>query len=107
MTYIENRQPHEGYIMLSNKKGKMIEGLEKAHLEAVREAWHSAKAGMKVCMVSVYECGWETLLGPYHDVMIKFVEKGLIYHRVEDSMKSELQLTADDLNNVLITMEMI
>lgn len=93
--------------MLSNKKRNKIDELELAHLEAVREAWHSAKAGLKVCMVSVYECGWDTLLGKYYHVMIKYVEKGLIYHRVEDSMKSELQLTADDLENVLITMEMI
>lgn len=93
--------------MLSNKKGKMIEGLELAHLEAVREAWHSAKAGLKVCMVSVYECGWDTLLGQYYDVMIKYVENGLIYRRVEESLKPELQLNADDLENVLITMEMI
>ncbi len=93
--------------MLSNKQRNKIDELELAHLEAVREAWHSAKAGLKVCMVSVYECGWDTLLGKYYDVMIKYVEKGLIYHRVEDSMDSELQLTADDLDNVLITMEMI
>lgn len=107
MLHIETRQSHEGYRMLSNKKSKMMDGLELAHLEAVREAWRSAKAGMKVCMVSVYECGWDTLLGQYYGVMIKYVEKGLIYHRVEDSMKPELQLTADDLDNVLITMEMI
>lgn len=93
--------------MLSNKKSKMINGLELSHLEAVREAWHSAKAGMKVCMVSVYECGWDTILGQYHEVMIKYVEKGLIYHRVEDSMKPELQLVAEDLDNVLLTMDMI
>lgn len=93
--------------MLSNKKRNKIDELELAHLEAVREAWHSAKAGLKVCMVSVYECGWDTLLGKYYGVMIKYVEKGLIYHRVEDSMEPELQLTADDLDNVLITMEMI
>lgn len=92
---------------MSNKKSKMIDGLELSHLEAVREAWHSAKAGLKVCMVSVYECDWETLLGQYYEVMIPYVEKGLIYHRVEDSMKPELQLIADDLDNVLVTMEMI
>lgn len=93
--------------MLSNKKRNKIDELELAHLEAVREAWHSAKAGLKVCMVSVYECGWDTLLGKYYGVMIKYVEKGLIYQRVEDSMNPELQLNADDLDNVLITMEMI
>lgn len=93
--------------MLLNKKRNKMDELELAHLEAVREAWHSAKAGVKVCMVSVYECDWETLLGKYFDVMIRYVESGLIYHRVEDSMKPELQLVADDLDNVLITMEMI
>lgn len=93
--------------MLSNNKSKMIEGLELEHLEAVRDAWRAAKMGMKVCMVSVYECGWDTLLGQYHDVMIKYVEKGLIYHRVEDTMKPELQLTTSDLDNVLVPMEMI
>lgn len=93
-------------MLLNNKSNKMGE-LELSHLEAVREAWHSAKAGMKVCMVSVYECGWETLFGGYYDVMIKYVEKGLIYHRVEDSIKPELQLVVEDLDNVFIPMEMI
>jgi len=58
-------------------------------------------------MVYVYEWGWDTLLGQYYDVMIKYVENGLIYRRVEESLKPELQLNADDLENVLITMEMI
>lgn len=93
--------------MLSNKKCNKMDEMESAHLDAVREAWHSAKAGLKVCMVSVYECGWETLFGKYYDVMIQYVEKGLIYNRVEDSMKPELQLITNDLDNVLIPMEMI
>lgn len=93
--------------MLLNKKRNKMDELELAHLEAVREAWHSAKAGLKVCMVSVYECGWDTLLGQYCGVMIKYVEKGLIYHRVEDSIKPELQLVAEDLDNVLLPMDML
>lgn len=93
--------------MLSNKKRNKIDELELAHLEAVREAWHSAKAGLKVCMVSVYECGWDTLLGKYYGVMIKYVENGLIYHRVTDSVKPELKLRNEDLSSVFIPMEMI
>lgn len=93
--------------MLSNKSRNKIDELELAHLEAVREAWHSAKAGLKVCMVSVYECGWDTLLGKYYDVMIKYVENGLIYHRVEDSMNPDLKLKVEDFDNVLLEMRMI
>lgn len=93
--------------MLSNKDRNKIDDLELAHLEAVREAWRSAKAGLKVCMVSVYQCGWDTLFGKYHDVMIPFVHSGLIYLRVEDTVDPDLQLNAGDLENVLITMEMI
>lgn len=93
--------------MLLNKQRNKMDELELAHLEAVREAWRSAKAGLKVCMVSVYECGWDTLLGKYYDVMIKYVEKGLIYHRVTDSVKPELKLKNEDLSSVFIPMEMI
>lgn len=93
--------------MKEHKKGKMIEGLELDHLNAVREAWRAAKLGMRVCMVSVYECGWDTLLGQYFDVVMPYVEKGLIYQRVEDTMKPELQLVVEDLDNVFIPMEMI
>lgn len=93
--------------MLLNKNRNKLDELELAHLEAVREAWHSAKAGVKVCMVSVYECDWETLLGKYFDVMINYVESGLIYHRVEDSMNPELQLRAEDLDNKFVEMSMI
>lgn len=93
--------------MLLNKNRNKIDELELAHLEAVREAWHLAKAGVKVCMVTVYECGWDTLLGKYFDVMIKYVDQGLIYHRVEDSMNPDLQLQAEDLENRFVEMSMV
>lgn len=93
--------------MFGNKKCNVMSDLELAHLMAVREMWRSAKGGLKVCVVTVYECGWDTILGDYRAVMQKYVDQGLIYHRVEDTMNPELQLMADDLENVLITMEMI
>jgi len=93
--------------MLSNKKRTEMNELELEHLQAVREAWRSAKAGMVVCMVSVYECGWETLLGRYYDVVIKYVEEGLIYHRVENSDQPGLKLETSDLDNKFIEMGMI
>lgn len=93
--------------MLMNKKKRGYDELELAHLNAVRDAYRAAKQGVKVCVVTVYECGWETMLGQYHDAVIKFVESGLIYHRVEDSMKPELQLTVEDLDNCVVEMGMI
>ncbi|QYC52495.1 hypothetical protein [Salmonella phage SSBI34] len=93
--------------MLLNKNKNKMDDLELAHLMAVREAWRSAKRGLKVCVVTVYECDWLTMLGKYHDVVYQYVEKGLIYHRVEDSINPDLQLNTNDLDNVLITMEMI
>lgn len=93
--------------MILNNKCKKLSENELSHLQAMREACHSAKAGLKVCVVTVYECDWYTILGNYYGVMNQYVEKGLIYHRVEDSMKPDLQLVAEDLDNVLITLEMI
>lgn len=93
--------------MKEHKKGKMIEGLELEHLNAVREAWRAAKLGMRVCMVSVYECGWDTLLGQYFDVVMPYVEKGLIYQRVEDTVKPELQIQVTDLDKLIIEMGMV
>lgn len=93
--------------MKEHKKGKMIEGLELEHLNAVREAWRSARMGMTVCMVSVYECGWDTLLGQYFDVVMPYVKKGLIYHRVEDTVKPELQIQVTDLDKLIIEMGMV
>lgn len=93
--------------MIIDKKRNVMNDLELSHLMTVREMWRSAKSGLRVCVVTVYECGWETILGDYRAVMQKYVDQGLIYHRVEDTLKPELQLVADDLENVLITMEMI
>ena len=93
--------------MLSSKKNRNYDELELTHLMAVRAAYRAAKSGVKVCIVTVYECGWETMLGQYHDVVIKYVKEGLIYQRVEDSIKPELQLVASDLDNELIEMGMI
>lgn len=93
--------------MLLNKKRTKQDELELEHLMAVRQAWIAAKSGIKVCMVSVYECDWTTLLGEYQQVMMKYVDQGLIYHRVEDTLKPELQIRVEDLDNEVIEMGMI
>lgn len=93
--------------MLLNKKRTKQDDLELEHLMAVREAWKKAKLGIQVCLVTVYECDWNTLLGDYYKVMIKYVDQGLIYHRVEDTVKPELQIQVDDLDKVIIEMGMV
>lgn len=95
------------YRMKSNNKVKDMTDLELAHLEAVRKAWKATYEGMKVCMVTVYECDWQTLLGNYYNSMKKYVDNGMIYHRVEESIRKDLQLRLEDLDNHIIEMDMV
>lgn len=88
--------------MNSFKKKIGYEELELTHLMAVRQMWRSAKDGLRVCVVSKMVVDWEVILGNYYDVLIKYVNDGLVYLRVEDSTDEDLQLVASDLDNEII-----
>lgn len=93
--------------MMLIKKSVGMSELEESHLMAVRDMWRSAKQGIKVCAVTVYECGWDVILGNYYEVVYPYVENGLIYHKVENSDKPELQLCGEDLDNKFVEMHMV